>query len=184
MILFLLTDKQLGVELSKRYKLKQIKDNYYKNNNISLLICETKQTGIVRTIINSIYSYNIDLSKYIIINIGTCRSSLLKNNDLVIVNESYSNGINKKDNNKTKLATIDTIFKVKCCSMDSDINIPNDNTHVVYDDELNIITCFPYKKLFSLKFVSNNSKNNILSLPSNKLKEFFITIDNIIWEEK
>lgn len=194
-ILFVIAMQSEAVHIINKYNLRKIDDNYFRKDNIELIITGVSRNGITNSLVNHIYKYKVDLHDYIIINFGLVGSNKLEVSTIAIVNNSFAyhmdttmfgdklyHGINSP----YKLDTIDTLYRVDCYTSDGFVLNTNIKEPVIFDMELNALTCFPHKRLYSIKVVSDclNSDNYRNFKLENKLDEIFIAIDNIIWSEK
>lgn len=194
-ILFVSAMESEAIHIINKYNLHKVDTNYFKKDNIELIITGVSRNGITKSLVNFIYDYKVNLNEYIMINFGLVGSNKLEVGTIVIVKNSYAyhmdttmfgdklyHGINSP----CKLNTIDTLYEVDCYTSDGFVLNTNIEKPVIFDMELNALTCFPHKKLYSIKVVSDclNSDNYRNFKIENKLDEIFIAIDNIIWSEK
>ena len=163
--LFVIAMEKEAKIIIENYKLKKINDNYYKKDNLELLITDITRNGVTSSLINLIYKYNIDLRTYTLINVGLVGSNNLKINDVYMVNKSYGYNFDltpfgdplyKAPYSPYEMDIIDSEKKVNCYTSDSFVTSTSVLEDALFDMELNSIITFPFKKKYSIKVVSDS----------------------------
>ena len=153
-VLFIIARDKEALKLADDYKLKKVNDGYYKNDNLELLITNPTRNGVTSKLSNYIYDYNIDIRNYICINVGMVGSNNLKIGDVYMVNNSY--GYNYSP---FKLNTLSNVKLCDCYTSDSFVLSTNIKSDALFDMELNSIVTFPFKKIYSIKLISDSLSN-------------------------
>ena len=171
-ILFVIAMSKEANKIIEHYNLKQQNKNFYKNNNISLIITDVGRNNITKSLLELSNTYNMKES--IIINIGLVGSNNLNIGELIEVNNSYGyhfdltpfgDKLYHTTNSPYKLNTINILKQIDCYTSDGFVQQTNIKETCVFDMELNAITLFPHKKLHSIKIVSD-------TLDASKYNEF------------
>lgn len=189
--LFVIAMKKEANDLINHYKLNKVDDNYYKKDNIELVITDISRNGITTSLINLMYKYNINYKDYVMINVGMVGSNNLKVGSVLIVENSYGYNFDltpfgdklyHAPNSPFKMNKVDNISKVDCYTSDGFVTKTDIKKDVIFDMELNAIVNFPFKKYYSIKVVSDNLNNNEYNKFNYKkaLEEIIKVIDKII----
>lgn len=156
----------------EHYNLKKQKENFFQNNNISLIITDVGRNNVTKSLYNLSKEYNIEDS--IIINIGLVGSNNLNVGEIIEVNKSYGyhfdltpfgDKLYHTTNSPYQLDKITDLKQIDCYTSDGFVQKTNIKETCIFDMELNTITLFPHKKLHSIKIVSD-------TLNANSYKEF------------
>ena len=167
--LFVIAMKKEAKSIIKHYNLEKIDDNYYKKDNIELIITEVSRNGITSELVNLLYKYNLDYRDYIMINVGVAGSNNLKINDVYMVNKSYGYNFDLTPFDKPlyecilspyQMDTLDEFKKVNCYTSDGFVLKTDIKEDALFDMELNMIITFPFKKKYSIKVVSDSLSNH------------------------
>ena len=167
--LFVIAMKKEAKSIIKHYNLEKIDDNYYKKDNIELIITEMSRNGITSTLINLLYKYNLDYRDYIMINVGVAGSNNLKINDVYMVNKSYGYNFDLTLFNTPLYEGIMSPYEMdklegykstNCYTSDSFVTKTDIKEDALFDMELNMIITFPFKKKYSIKVVSDSLSNH------------------------
>ncbi len=159
-------------KIIEKYNLKKQKENFYQNENISLIITDVGRNNVTKTLLELLNTYNMKES--IIINIGLAGSNNLNIGEIVEINNSYGyhfdltpfgDKLYHTTNSPFKLDTINELKQIDCYTSDGFVQETNIKETCVFDMELNAITLFPHKKIHSIKIVSD-------TLSANAYKEF------------
>lgn len=168
-ILFVVAMDREAIKFANDYNLKKITDNYYKKDNIELIITSATRNGVTSSLSNLIYDYNIDLRDYIMINFGMVGSNNLKIGDVVMIDKSYGYNLDLTLFDKKlyegpyspyELYKINNEKKCNCYTSDGFVTNTDIKEDSVFDMELNSIITFPFKKCYSIKIVSDSLSNN------------------------
>ena len=171
-ILFVIAMKKEANEIIKHYNLEKQKENFYKKNNISLIITDVGRNNVTKTLLELTKTYNMEDS--IIINIGLAGSNNLNIGSIIEINKNYGyhfdltpfgDKLYHTTNSPYKLNTINELKQIDCYTSDGFVQQTNIKETCVFDMELNAITLFPHKKLHSIKIVSD-------TLDASKYNEF------------
>lgn len=191
--LFVIAMQKEANEIINHYKLDKIDNNYYKNNNINLIITDITRNGITSSLINLLYKYKLNYKDYIMINIGMVGSNNLPVGNVYLVNKSYGYNFDLTPFNDPlysapyspfKMDEIKNIKKVDCYTSDGFVLNTNIKKDALFDMELNSIITFPFKRKYSIKIVSdtlNKEAYNNFNL-NDALLEVYEIIDQIITE--
>ena len=168
------------------YNLEKI-NNIYKKNNIELIITDITRNGIVKSLLN------IDTKDKVIINVGFVGSNNISVGEIVQVNKSYGyhfdltpfgDELYCAPNSPYEIDKLNDLKSIDCYTSDGFVTSTNIKEDAIFDMELNSITLFPHKKLYSIKIVSD-----CLNVESYKdfdydksIKESIKYIDKIIKE--
>jgi nucleoside phosphorylase len=149
-------------KIIEQYNLKQIKENFYQKENISLVITDVGRNNVTISLFNLSKEYNMEDA--IIINIGLVGSNNLKVGDVIEVKKSYGyhfdltpfgDELYTTTNSPYQLDKITNLKQIDCYTSDGFVLETNITETCVFDMELNTITLFPHKKLHSIKIVSD-----------------------------
>lgn len=167
--LFVIAMKKEANDLINHYKLNKVDDNYYKKDNIELIITDISRNGITTSLINLMYKYNINYKDYVMINVGMVGSNNLKVGSVLMVENSYGYNFDltpfgdklyHAPNSPFKMNKVDNISKVDCYTSDGFVLKTGIKEDAIFDMELNAIVNFPFKKYYSIKVVSDSLSNN------------------------
>ena len=156
--LFVIAMEKEANKIIEYYNLKK-EENIYRKGNIELVITDFTRNGIVKSLIG------IDTSDKIIINVGFVGSNNLDVGSVVQVDRSFGyhfdltpfgDALYYAPNSPYELDKIDDLRSVDCYTSDGFVTSTNLIDDAIFDMELNILTVFPHKKLFSIKIVSDN----------------------------
>ena len=168
-ILFIIAMDREAIKFANDYKLNKITDNYYKKDNIELLITSIGRNGVTSALTNLIYEYNIDIRNYVMINFGMVGSNNLKIGNVVMVNKSYGYNIDttmfgdklyEGAYSPYELDKINDVNIYDCYTSDGFVLKTDIKEDVIFDMELNSIITFPFKKKYSIKVVSDSLSNH------------------------
>ena len=171
-ILFVIAMQKEANEIIKHYNLEKQKENFYKKNNISLIITDVGRNNVTIALLELSKIY--DMKKSIIINIGLVGSNNLNIGSIIEINNSYGyhfdltpfgDKLYHTTNSPYKLNTINNLKQIDCYTSDGFVQQTDIKETCVFDMELNTITLFPHKKLHSIKIVSD-------TLDASKYNEF------------
>lgn len=191
--LFVIALKKEAEIIIDHYNLNKITDNYYKKDNIELLITDISRNGITACLSNYIIDNNIDIRDYTMINIGMVGSNNLKINDVYMVNESlgyhfdltpFGDPLYKAPYSPYKMDVLNNEKVAKCYTSDGFVTNTNIKEDSLFDMELNSIVTFPFKKKYSIKVISdslNNSEFDKFEF-NESLPKIYELIDKIITE--
>ena len=193
--LFIIAMEREALKFAKDYKLKKVADNYYKNDNLELLITSVTRNGVTYSLSNLIYEYNIDIRNYVMINFGMVGSNNLPIGEVVMVDKSYGYNIdmtmfnNKLYEGPCSPYQLDLISNAKhydCYTSDGFVLKTDIKESVMFDMELNSIITFPFKKKYSIKVVSDSLDNNDFNdfKYDDHLSQIYELIDAIIKENE
>ena len=155
--LFVIAMEKEAKEITQYYDLKK-EGNIYKKNNIELVITNITRNGIVKSLIG------IDTSDKIIINVGFVGSNNINVGEVVQVDKSYGyhfdltpfgDKLYHAPNSPYEVDKLNDLKSVDCYTSDGFVTSTNIKEDVIFDMELNSITLFPHKKLYSIKIVSD-----------------------------
>jgi len=171
-ILFVIAMQKEANEIIKHYNLEKQKENFYKKNNISLIITDVGRNNVTIALLELSKIY--DMKKSIIINIGLVGSNNLNIGSIIEINNSYGyhfdltpfgDKLYHTTNSPYKLNTINNLKQIDCYTSDGFVQQTDIKETCVFDMELNTITLFPHKKIHSIKIVSD-------TLDASKYNEF------------
>lgn len=166
--LFVIAMKKEAGDIINHYKLDKIDDNYYKKDNLELIITDVSRNGITSALVNLIYKYNINYKDYTVINIGMVGSNNLKVGEVVMATKSlgyhfdltpFGDLLYHALNSPFNLEKIDNIKEATCYTSDGFVLETNIKEDAIFDMELNAIVNFPFKKYYSIKVVSDSLNN-------------------------
>ncbi|MCI5733000.1 MAG: hypothetical protein MR296_03070 [Tenericutes bacterium] len=166
--LFVIAMKKEAGDIINHYKLDKIDDNYYKKDNLELIITDVSRNGITSALVNLIYKYNINYKDYTVINIGMVGSNNLKVGEVVMATKSlgyhfdltpFGDPLYHALNSPFNLEKIDNIKEATCYTSDGFVLETNIKEDAIFDMELNAIVNFPFKKYYSIKVVSDSLNN-------------------------
>lgn len=78
--LFVIAMQKEAKEIINHYELKKISENYYKKDNIELIITDITRNGVTSSLVNLLYEYKLDYKDYTMVNIGMVGSNNLSIN--------------------------------------------------------------------------------------------------------
>lgn len=194
-ILFVIAMERESLTLINHYKLKKITNNYYKKDDIELLITEVSRNGVTSALVNHILDNNVNIKDYIMINVGMVGSNNLNVGDVVMVNKSYGYNFDLTMfgaplytalYSPFNMDTISNKKLVPCYTSDSFVLSTDIKEPSVFDMELNSIITFPFKKKYSIKVVSDSLDNKAYESFDfdNYLPQVYDLIDEIIKENE
>lgn len=166
--LFVIAMKKEANKIIENYNLKEVKDNYFVNGDIELVITDISRNGITSSLVNLMQEYNLNYKNYIMINVGMVGSNNLKIGSVVTVNESlgyhfdltpFGDPLYHALNSPFKMDIIDDTKQIKCYTSDGFVTSTNIEEDAIFDMELNAITNFPFNKYYSIKIVSDSLNN-------------------------
>ena len=189
--LFIIAMEKEASDIIEHYKLNKINDNYYKRDNLELVITDVSRNGITSALVNLNCKYNINYKDYIAITIGMVGSNNLKVGEVVMATKSFGYHFNLTPfgdplyhalNSPFNLEKVDGIKNVTCYTSDGFVLETNIKEDAIFDMELNAIVNFPFKKYYSIKVVSDSLNNNEYNKFNYKkaLEEIIKVIDKII----
>lgn len=189
--LFIIAMEKEASDIIEHYKLNKIDDNYYKRDNLELVITDVSRNGITSALVNLNCKYNINYKDYIAINIGMVGSNNLKVGEVVMATKSFGYHFNLTSfgdplyhalNSPFNLEKVDGIKNVTCYTSDGFVLKTDIKEDAIFDMELNAIVNFPFKKYYSIKVVSDSLNNNEYNKFNYKkaLEEIIKVIDKII----
>ena len=167
--LFIIAMEKEASDIIEHYKLNKIDDNYYKKDNLELVITDVSRNGITSALVNLNCKYNINYKDYIAINIGMVGSNNLKVGKVVMATKSFGYHFNLTPfgdplyhalNSPFNLEKVDGIKNVTCYTSDGFVLKTDIKEDAIFDMELNAIVNFPFKKYYSIKVVSDSLNNN------------------------
>ena len=168
-VLFIIAMEREALKLADYFGLNKIKDNYYKKDDLELLITTETRNGVTYALSNLIYDYNLDIRDYIMINVGMVGSNNLGVGTVTMIDKSYSYGFDmrmfdgKQYEGPCSPYELDKLTNVSindCYTSDAFVLKTDIKEDVVFDMELNAIITFPFKKKYSIKVVSDSLSNN------------------------
>lgn len=151
-------------KIIENYKLKKIRDNFYENKNISLIITGITRNNVVKQLFELNNLYNYKTNEAILINVGLVGSNNLEIGEIISVRNSYGyhfdltpfgDELYTAYNSPYLLNKIEELKNIDCYTSDGFVLKTNIKETCVFDMELNSITLFPHKKLYSIKIVSD-----------------------------
>lgn len=157
-ILFVIAMEKEAKKIIEHYNLKKEK-NIYKNKNIELIMTDITRNGIIKSLIN------IDTTNKIIINVGFVGSNNINIGEIVQVDKSYGYHFDLTPfgtpkyiapNSPYEIDKIKDLKSIDCYTSDAFVTNTDIKKDAIFDMELNAITLFPHKKLYSIKIVSDN----------------------------
>lgn len=189
--LFIIAMEKEASDIINHYKLDKIDDNYYKKDNLELVITDVSRNGITSALVNLIYKYNINYKDYAAINIGMVGSNNLKVGEVVMATKSLGYHFNLTPfgdplyhalNSPFNLEKVCNVKEATCYTSDGFVLETNIKEDAIFDMELNAIVNFPFKKYYSIKVVSDSLNNNEYNKFNYKkgLEEIIKVIDKII----
>ena len=167
--LFVIAMEKEANVIINHYNLKKISDNYYKKDNLELIITDITRNGITSSLINYIYDNNINLREYTLINVGLAGSNSLKINDVYMVDKSYGynfdltpfgNPLYEAPYSPYEMDIIDNEKKANCYTSDSFVTKTSIEEDALFDMELNSIITFPFNKKYAIKIISDSLNDN------------------------
>ena len=156
--LFVIAMDKEAKKLIEYYNLKKEK-NIYKKDNIELIITDISRNGIIKSLLT------IDTKDKIIINVGFVGSNNIKIGEVIQVDKSYGYHFDLTPfgtpkyiapNSPYEIDKIKNLKSIDCYTSDGFVTSTNIKEDAIFDMELNAITLFPHKKLYSIKIVSDN----------------------------
>lgn len=166
--LFIIAMKKEASDIINHYKLDKIDDNYYKKDNLELVITDVSRNGITSALVNLIYKYNINYKDYAAINIGMVGSNNLKVGEVVMATKSLGYHFNLTPfgdplyhalNSPFSLEKVCNVKEATCYTSDGFVLETDIKKDAIFDMELNAIVNFPFKKYYSIKVVSDSLNN-------------------------
>lgn len=166
--LFIIAMEKEASEIINHYKLDKIDDNYYKKDNLELVITDVSRNGITSALVNLIYKYNINYKDYAAINIGMVGSNNLKVGEVVMATKSLGYHFNLTPfgdplyhalNSPFSLEKVCNVKEATCYTSDGFVLETDIKKDAIFDMELNAIVNFPFKKYYSIKVVSDSLNN-------------------------
>ena len=163
--LFVIALEKEAKIIKEHYNLVEITNNYYKKDNIELIITDISRNGITGSLINLLYDYDIDYRNYTMINVGMVGSNNLRINDVYMVNNSYGYNFDltpfgdplyKAPYSPYKMDILENEKLADCYTSDSFVTSTDIKTDALFDMELNSIVTFPFKKKYSIKVISDS----------------------------
>ena len=163
--LFVIALEKEAKIIKEHYNLDEITNNYYKKDNIELIITDISRNGITGSLINLLYDYDIDYRNYTMINVGMVGSNNLRINDVYMVNNSYGYNFDltpfgdplyKAPYSPYKMDILENEKLADCYTSDSFVTSTDIKTDALFDMELNSIVTFPFKKKYSIKVISDS----------------------------
>ena len=181
--LFIIAMEKEASDIIEHYKLNKIDDNYYKRDNLELVITDVSRNGITSALVNLNCKYNINYKDYIAINIGMVGSNNLKVGEVVMATKSFGYHFNLTPfgdplyhalNSPFNLEKVDGIKNVTCYTSDGFVLKTDIKEDAIFD--------IPFKKYYSIKVVSDSLNNNEYNKFNYKkaLEEIIKVIDKII----
>jgi len=167
--LFVIAMQKEAKEIINHYNLNTISKNYYKKDNIELIITDISRNGITSSLVNLLYKYKLDYKNYTMINIGMCGSNNLSINNVYLVDQSYGYNFDltpfgdplyHAPYSPYKMDIMEGIKAVNCYTSDGFVLQTNIKEDALFDMELNSIVTFPFKKKYAVKVVSDSLNNN------------------------
>ena len=156
--LFVIAMEKEAKKLIEYYNLKKEK-NIYKKDNIELIITDISRNGIIKSLLT------IDTKDKIIINVGFVGSNNINIGEVIQVDKSYGYHFDLTPfgtpkyiapNSPYEIDKIKNLKSIDCYTSDGFVTSTNIKEDAIFDMELNAITLFPHKKLYSIKIVSDN----------------------------
>lgn len=189
--LFIIAMKKEASDIINHYKLDKIDDNYYKKDNLELVITDVSRNGITSALVNLIYKYNINYKDYTAINIGMVGSNNLKVGEVVMATKNLGYHFNLTPfgdplyhalNSPFSLEKVCNVKSATCYTSDGFVLETNIKEDAIFDMELNAIVNFPFKKYYSIKVVSDSLNNKEYDNfdYQKSLEEIIKVIDKII----
>lgn len=193
-VLFVVAMDREAIRFAKDYKLNKVSDNYYKRDNIELLITTVTRNAVTSSLSNLIYDYNIDIRNYVMVNFGMVGSNNLPVGSVIMVDKSYGYNIdmtmfgNSLYDGPYSPYSLDKLKGKKYCdcyTSDGFVLETDIKQDVVFDMELNSIITFPFKKKYSIKVVSDSLDNDAFDNFNydDHLPKVYKLIDEIIKKE-
>lgn len=162
--LFVIAMRKEANVLIEHYNLENVSDNYYKNNNIELIITDITRNGVVKSLLN------INTKDKIIINVGLVGSNNLSIGEIVQVNKSYGyhfdltpfgDPLYCAPNSPCEINKIENLKSINCYTSDGFVTSTTIKEDSIFDMELNAITLFAHKEIYSIKIVSDTLNANL-----------------------
>ena len=189
--LFIIAMKKEASDIINHYKLDKIDNNYYKKDNLELVITDVSRNGITSALVNLIYKYNINYKDYAAINIGMVGSNNLKVGEVVMATKSLGYHFNLTPfgdplyhalNSPFSLEKVCNVKSATCYTSDGFVLETDIKEDAIFDMELNAIVNFPFKKYYSIKVVSDSLNNKEYDNfdYQKSLEEIIKVIDKII----
>ncbi len=189
--LFIIAMKKEASDIINHYKLNKIDDNYYKKDDLELVITDVSRNGITSALVNLIYKYKINYKEYAAINIGMVGSNNLKVGEVVMATKSLGYHFNLTPfgdplyhalNSPFNLEKVCNVKEATCYTSDGFVLETDIKKDAIFDMELNAIVNFPFKKYYSIKVVSDSLNNKEYDNFDYKksLEEIIKVIDKII----
>ena len=156
--LFVIAMEKEAKEIINYYKLEK-QNNVYKKNKIELIITDITRNGIVKSLLN------VDTKDKIIINVGFVGSNNINVGEVVQVDKSYGYHFDLTPfgtpkfiapNSPYEINKIKNLKSIDCYTSDGFVTSTDLKEDAIFDMELNTITLFPHKKLYSIKIISDN----------------------------
>lgn len=189
--LFIIAMKKEASDIINHYKLDKKDDNYYKKDNLELVITDVSRNGITSALVNLIYKYNINYKEYAAINIGMVGSNNFKVGEVVMATKSLGYHFNLTPfgdplyhalNSPFNLEKVCNVKNATCYTSDGFVLKTDIKEDAIFDMELNAIVNFPFKKYYSIKVVSDSLNNKEYDNfdYQKSLEEIIKVIDKII----
>ncbi len=146
--LFVIAMKKEAKEIIKYYKLNKIDNNYYKRDNINLVITDISRNGVTSSLVSLLYKYKLDYKKYTMINVGMAGSNNLKVGSVFLIDKSYGYNFDltpfgdplyKAPYSPYKMDKIKGVKSVNCYTSDGFVLKTNIKEDALFDMELNSI---------------------------------------------
>ncbi len=191
--LFVIAMQKEAKDIIKHYNLEKINENYYKKDNIELIITDISRNGVTSSLIELLYKYKLNYNEYTMINIGMVGSNNLSINNVYLVDQSYGYNFDltpfgdplyHAPYSPFKMDTIKDAEKANCYTSDGFVLQTKIKEDALFDMELNSIITFPFNKKYSIKVVSdslNNKEYDNFSFEKS-LPKIYELIDKIIAE--
>ena len=156
-------------EIIKNLKLEKINEKLYKKENITLIITGVTRNNVIKKLLE-LNNSKYNLKDAIVINIGLVGSNNLQIGEIVSVNKSYGYHFDLTPfdeklyhayNSPYKLNKINELKQVDCYTSDGFVLQTDIKETCIFDMELNAITLFPHKELYSIKIVSDTLSDKL-----------------------
>lgn len=174
--LFVIAMENEAKPLLEKYNLEKIKKNFFKKDNLSLVITGVSRNAVVNSLLDLVLNNDIDFNNTNIINVGLVGSNKLSIGNVVMVKKSYGyhfdltpfgDPLYHSFNSPYSLDTINNIDNIDCYTSDGFVLKTDIEEPVIFDMELNAIIPFSKNKLYSIKIVSD-------TLDASKYRNFCI----------
>lgn len=174
--LFVIAMENEAKPLLEKYNLEKVRDNFFKKDNLSLVITGVSRNAVVKSLLDLISNNEIDFNNTNIINVGLVGSNKLSIGDVVMVNNSYGyhfdltpfgDPLYHSFNSPYTLDNINNIDAIDCYTSDGFVLKTDIEEPAIFDMELNAIIPFSKNKLYSIKIVSD-------TLDASKYRNFCI----------